>query len=694
MEEKQEQIKALAELLNRYAYAYYTQDDPLVSDKEYDRLYRQLEDLEKETGLILPQSPTRRVGDKVLPGFQKHTHLSPLWSLDKARTREELLEWEDRNLRLLAEAGGTREDLAYIVTMKFDGMTVNLTYEDGNLVHGATRGTGLTGEEILPQIMTIPGIPVKIDEPATAEVRGEAIMTRQAFDEYNASAKIPLKNLRNGAAGALRNLDIGETRRRRLTVFFYDIGYWNGAPFGAYAEEFVWLGRQGFSLHPFHRRCETLVEAAEAVEEILNLRDNLDFDIDGAVIAVDDLSQRAALGFTSKFPRWAIAYKFEALEETTRLLAVEWNVGRTGKVTPTAILEPVELAGVTVSRATLNNIDDIRRKGVSLGSTVLIRRSNDVIPEILGVTRDEETGADCGAGEAEAQAAGVIEEPARCPQCGSELIREGVHIFCPNAIGCKAQMVKALAHFAGREAMNIEGFSEKTADQLFEALDLRGVDQLYALTKEQLLALDKFKDKKTDNLLAAIERSKACSLDSFIFSLGVRNVGKRTAWDLASAFGSLDALIAADMEALLEVPEIGEITARAVYDFFRDETILESIGRLLLAGVSPLWESGGSGAGAGQTAEHPFAGKYAVATGTLQGYSRREIEEKLKSLGAIPQDNVTKTTDYVIAGEKAGAKLTKAQAMHSETGKPLILTEKEFEGLIQNNMLDEKGVIE
>jgi DNA ligase (NAD+) len=362
----------------------------LISDSEYDRLYQQLEELEKETGLALPQSPTQRVGDAVLPGFKKHSHLGPLWSLDKVRNWAELLEWEDRNVKLLAERGAEREDVAYVVTMKFDGLTANLTYEGGSLVHGATRGTGSVGEEILPQLMTINGIPPTIAEAATAEIRGEVFMTREAFDAYNAEAEAPLKNLRNGAAGALRNLDIGETRRRRLSVFFYDIGYWRGEPFRTYGDELAWLESQGFPVHPFHRRCATLADAMEAVEEIIGARDGLGFYIDGAVVAIDDLSQREALGFTSKFPRWAAAYKFEALEETTQLLAVEWNVGRTGKVTPTAILAPVELAGVTVSRATLNNIDDIRRKGVGIGSTVLVRRSNDVIPEILGVVSEED----------------------------------------------------------------------------------------------------------------------------------------------------------------------------------------------------------------------------------------------------------------------------------------------------------------
>jgi DNA ligase (NAD+) len=690
--EKRE-MKELAERLNRYSYAYYTKDDPLVSDKEYDRLYRRLEELEKAAGLVLPQSPTQRVGDRILPGFQKHSHLGPLWSLDKVRTWEELQDWENRNLRLLTEGEGAAPPLEYIVTMKFDGMTVNLTYDGGSLVHGATRGTGTIGEEILPQLMTIPAIPPAIEDDALTEIRGEAVMTKEAFDAYNAAAKTPLKNMRNGAAGALRNLDIGETRRRRLTVFFYDIGYRKGRPFSSYGEELAWLENRGFTVHPFHRHCKSLQEAMAAIEEIEECRDRLNFDIDGAVVAIDDLGQRQKLGFTAKFPRWSVAYKFEALEETSRLLAVEWNVGRTGKVTPTALLAPVELAGVTVSRATLNNMDDIRRKGVSIGANVFIRRSNDVIPEILGVAaaedveavEDVETAEDGQSGaENSGPAVGrqEIQAPVYCPQCGSELIQDGVHLFCRNAIGCKPQIVKALAHFASREAMNIEGFSEKTAQQFFEELELRSVDQLYGLAREQLLFLDKFKDKKADNLLAAIEKSKNCGLDAFIFSLGIPHVGKKTAQDLAKAFGTLETLAQAEEAALLETPEVGAIIAQSVYQFFRDEKIRRVVENLLAAGVRPAGPSQTAPIATGREGDNPFAGKNVVATGVLQGYSRREIEAKLKGLGATPQDSVTKTTDYVIVGEKAGSKLAKAQALQRETGKPRILTEEEFQQML------------
>lgn len=676
MEAKLKAMQALASQLNQYAYAYYTLDEPLISDAQYDQLYQELENLERETGIVLPESPTQRVGDRILPGFQKYTHRATLWSLDKVKTSEEFIEWCRRNERLLKDAGALNESsgqaLTYVVTMKFDGLTVNLTYEEGRLVHGATRGTGQVGEEILPQLMTIPGLPPVIDSPTAAEIRGEAIMTREAFERYNATADKPLKNLRNGAAGALRNLDLGETRRRGLSAYFYDIGYWEGKPFATYADELAYLQEQGFPVHPFYRVCHGPREVLDAVAEIEAMRDKLNFDIDGAVIAINDLSLREILGFTIKAPRWSIAYKFEALEKTTRLLAVQWNVGRTGKVTPTALLEPVDLAGVTVSRATLNNMDDIRRKGVKLGATVLIRRSNDVIPEILGAVP----------AAAPAQESADLQEilpPKHCPECGAALVQEGVHLFCPDAIGCKPQMVKAIAHFASREAMNIEGFSEKTAQQLFDHLDLRSVDQLYALTHEELLGLANFKEKKANNLIEALEKSKDCTLGAFIYALGIPNVGKKTAQDLAGTFETLEALIQAEEADLLAVPEVGTIIAQSIYRFFNDETVLRIIDNLLKAGVKPKSEKKDKAA-----LDTPFAGKSVVVTGTLTGYSRNEIQEVLRQLGAMTKESVSKNTDYVIVGENAGSKLAKALSLKkTEQDKPIILTEADFEALRQ-----------
>ncbi|MGI6145606.1 MAG: NAD-dependent DNA ligase LigA [Clostridia bacterium] len=684
---KEARLRELVAKLNQYAYEYYTLDNPSVSDAEYDRLYDELRALEEETGLILPDSPTQRVGDVILTEFKKHTHLVRLWSLDKAQNYGELRAWEQRLRKAREEYnanlhnsqaenvagegsfltentdGSPLPPLAYVVTYKFDGLTVNLTYDEGLLVHAATRGTGEIGEEILAQVKTIKSIPLRIAHSSMLEIRGEALMTKQAFAAYNATAAVPLKNLRNAAAGALRNLDVRETVKRNLIAYFYDLGYREGTDFTSYSEILAFLKEQGLPVHPYHVRCTDMNEVIAEIEKIAQIRDTLDFEIDGVVIAVDDLRTREKLGYTIKFPRWAIAYKFAAKDDVTTLLDVEWNVGRTGKVTPTAILEPVDIGGVTIKRATLNNIDDIERKGVKLGCQVFIRRSNDVIPEITGVVEDS---------LAEAQ---EIEVPEVCPACGAKLVREGVHFFCENSLSCKPQLVKSLVHFASRDALNIEGFSEKTAEQLFEKLDIRELSDLYTLTEEDLLSLEKFKKKKTENLLKAIEKSKTCTLSAFIYALGIPNVGKKTALDLANNFASLEALMKADKDELLKIPDIGEIVAGSIVSFFADEKIKESIEKLLQVGVKPHFQGS-------EVKANPFSGKTVVVTGTLQKYTRGEIEKLLIDLGANVSSSVSKKTDYVLVGENAGSKLAKAQALVEKGGTNLrILTEDEFEDL-------------
>jgi len=662
-------LRELVAQLNQYAYEYYTLDDTSVSDAEYDRLYDELRALELETGLYLPDSPTQRVGDVILTEFKKHTHLAGLWSLDKAQNYGELKAWEQRVEKARREYNANAQNdalppLAYIVTYKFDGLTVNLTYEAGLLVHAATRGTGEIGEEILAQVKTIKSIPFSIGHPSTLEIRGEALMTKQAFAEYNATATIPLKNLRNAAAGALRNLDVRETAKRKLIAYFYEIGYRGDTAFSSYTEILTFLEEQGLPVHPYHVRCTNMDDVIVEIEKIAQERDNLDFEIDGVVIAVDDLRTREILGYTIKFPRWASAYKFAAKDDVTTLLDVEWNVGRTGKVTPTALLEPVDLGGVTIKRATLNNVDDIERKGVKLGCQVYIRRSNDVIPEITGVVEES---------LAEAQ---EIEVPDECPACGAKLVREGVHYFCENSLSCKPQLVKSIVHFASRDALNIEGFSEKTAEQLFEKLDIREVSDLYSLQKEDLLGLEKFKEKKTENLLQAIEKSKDCTLDAFIYALGIPNVGKKTATDLARNFKSLEAVQQAPWEQLLLISDIGEIVADSIVNFFADEKIELSIEKLLAAGVNPRYE-------VEEIKINPFSGKTVVVTGTLEKYTRAEIEKLLTDLGANVSSSVGKKTDYVLAGENAGSKLDKAQAIIEKGRSALrILTAEEFENMI------------
>ncbi len=707
-EDWRQKMQELVVQLNQYAHEYYALDNPSVSDADYDRLYDRLRKLEQETGIVLPDSPTQRVGDVILQEFKKHAHKGRLWSLDKAQSYGELFAWESRlrkareeyNTRirfnnspvgkadeygqtgsLFADDVGTEAvlpPLTYIVTLKFDGLTINLTYEEGKLVHAATRGTGEVGEEILAQAKTIKGIPWRIQERSLLEIRGEALMTKQAFAAYNGTASVPLKNLRNGAAGALRNLDVRETARRKLIAFFYDIGYREGLAVNSYSEILGFLAREGLPVHDFQQRCHSMEEVIAQIEKVAAMREQLDFDIDGVVIAVDDLRTREMLGYTIKFPRWAIAYKFEAKDDVTTLLAVEWNVGRTGKVTPTALLAPVEIGGVTIKRATLNNLDDIARKGVSIGCQVFVRRSNDVIPEITGVAEES---AETAQGETAQRETVPIEAPTHCPACGAVLVRDGVHLFCENSLSCKPQLVKSIVHFASRDAMNIEGFSEKTAEQLFEQLELRELSDLYMLKSEELLSLEKFQAKKTANLLTAIAKSKDCTLEAFVYAIGIPNVGKKTALDLAKYFQSLDRIETASREELLQIPDIGEIVAESIITFFADEKIRQSIRKLLAAGVTPVYQGG-------EVQENPFTGKTVVVTGTLQQYSRAEIEKLLVDLGAHAAGSVSKKTDYVLAGENAGSKLDKAQAIVEGGGSSLrILTEGEFIKLIKGVLL-------
>ena len=661
--DKKKLIEELVEELNKYSYEYYVLGNSSVTDKDYDKKYYELVDLEKETGYKLPYSPTQRVGDVILPEFKKYTHKARLWSLDKAQTLEEIREWHNRNVKFLEEYNRTSDEelppLKYILTKKFDGLTINLSYdENGVLVTGATRGTGAIGEDVTAQVKTIKSIPLKIDCHDFLEIHGEAIMTTEAFEKYNSEAETPLKNLRNGAAGALRNLNVAETAKRNLSAFFYDVGYKEGAPFKTYMEMLNFIKTKGFPMDDYIRECTTLDEIQKEIDYIRDIRFDLNYDIDGLVIAIDDIRTRELLGYTVKFPKWAIAYKFEAQEATTKLLDVEWNVGRSGRVSPTAILEPVELAGVTVKRATLNNMDDIARKGVRLGAEVFVRRSNDVIPEIMGVVPESLEGTK------------EIEEPKVCPACGAHLVHEGVHIYCENTLGCKPQMVKTIVHFAGREAMNIAGFSEKTAEQLFEKLDIRDISDLYKLEYEKLLDLDKFGPKKAQNLLDAIEKSKDCTLEAFLYSLGIPNVGVKTAKDLVKRFESLENLEKATFEELVSVQDVGDIVARSIIEFFKEERTLKVINELLSLGVNPHYEKK-------EVLESPFMGKTVVVTGTLENYSRTSIKEKLESLGAKVSGSVSKKTDFVIAGEAAGSKYDKAKSLGVT-----ILSEEEFENMI------------
>lgn len=664
MEEKKKRIEELTDLLNKYAYEYYTLDTPSISDKEYDVLYEELKELEIETDYSLPYSPTKRIGDTILEKFEKHTHLAKLWSLDKAQNYAELESFLERNERFVEEYNRNNEDKlpkpSYIVTRKFDGLTVNLTYKNQILETAATRGNGSIGEDVTLQVKTIGSVPLKVNENETFEIHGEAMMTKDAFLKYNESAKIPLKNTRNGAAGALRNLNLEETKRRNLTVFFYDVGYKEVEQFKDYKEMIEFIKDNGFRTDGYFKEAKDFNELKALIEENVELRNSLKYDIDGIVIALNDIKTRRLLGNTIKFPKWAIAYKFEAELTTTKLLSVEWNVGRSGRVTPTAILEPVELGGVTVKRATLNNMDDIRRKDVKIGSDVYIRRSNDVIPEIMGtVLNDNETQE--------------IEPPIYCPSCNTKLTLEGAHYICENSLSCKPQLVKTMVHFTSRDAMNIEGVSEKTSETFFEELNLKRVSDFYKLTKEDLLGLPKVKDKKATNILNAIENSKHPKLENFVYALGIKNVGKKTSRDLVLEFKTFDRIRTATFDELIKVPDIGDIVARSIIDFFSSSEVNDELDRLKESGIEPIESLEEE-----VTVDNPFLGKTVVLTGTLpNGISRNEMTEELQKLGAKVSGSVSKKTDYVLYGEEAGSKLTKANDLGVKT-----ITLEEFKEIL------------
>ncbi|MDD3214469.1 MAG: NAD-dependent DNA ligase LigA, partial [Eubacteriales bacterium] len=529
----------------------------------------------------------------------------------------------------------------------------NLTYRDGALVQAATRGNGEVGEGILPQVRTIRSVPLTIPYQGLLEVQGECIMHLSTLEAYNRTAEEPLKNARNAAAGALRNLDPGVTAARKLDAFFYQIGTIENPPYDEQQGMIAFLKQNNFSTSPYFFPADSYEQISAAIDEVENRREGLDFLIDGAVVKVTSLEIREAMGNTDKFPRWAVAYKFAAEENIATLLDVTWQLGRTGKLTPLAHLTPTDIAGVTVQRATLNNYGDIQRKKVAIGCKVWIRRSNDVIPEIMG--RMGEPNAD----ERE------ILPPERCPACGHELIERGANLFCMNRNSCKPQAVARLAHFAGRNAMDIEGFSEKTAELLYDELSVRDPADLYRLSANDLMPLAGFKEKRVENLIASLQNSKHCSLDAFLFAIGIANVGRKTARDLAADFGSLDALAAASQERLTDIPEIGAVVAASIVEFFSFPENCEMIDRLLSAGVTPQWQS--------QAQSDLLTGQTVVVTGTLPTLSRDEAEALIAAHGGKAAGSVSRKTSFVLAGEKAGSKLTKAQ----ELGIP-VLTEEEL----------------
>ena len=659
-----QRMQVLIERLNAASKAYYDGNDAVMSDDEWDAMYAELRRLEETTGQRLSDSPTRRVGGEVLSGFEPHRHIARLWSMDKAQSKEEILAWAQRCERLTAEAGGLPRN-EYCVEYKLDGLTLNLTYDGGQLVQAATRGNGEVGEGILPQAQTIRCIPLSIPFKGRMEVQGECIMRLSALEKYNETAAEPLKNARNAAAGALRNLDPKVTASRNLDALFYQIGYIEGMSFATQQEMITFLQENGLPVSPFAKRADSIEDAMKLVHEIEMQRDSLDFLIDGATIKLTDMRTREVLGTTDKFPRWAIAFKFAAQETVTKLEDVSWELGRTGKLTPLAHLEPVDICGVTVKRATLNNYGDICRKRVRVGSDVWVRRSNDVIPEIMGIVWK---------GEGEAPETDIL-PPSSCPACGGALTQRGAHIFCLNRKTCRPQAIARMAHFASRQGMDIEAFSEKTAELFYDHLGVRSAADLYALDKTSMVALKGFGARKADKLLSELEKSKSCELDAFLFAIGIPNIGKKTARDLMEHFGSLNALMNAGEEELIALDDVGGIVAASITEFFADEENREFVGRLLDAGVAPQ-------AHREEAAGNLFSGMTFVLTGTLPTLTRAQAEEMIRNNGGKVTGSVSKKTSVVLAGESAGSKLEKARSLGVR-----IMDENEFLAAIESAKL-------
>ena len=648
-DEKIEKMKELIKEIEKHNYNYYVLDNPTISDSEYDKLYYSLVDLEKETGVVLPYSPTLRVGDRVLEGFTKKRHEVNLYSLNKVRDFEALEQWVSD---MQKETGGTD----FAVEYKFDGLNLVIEYNDGLFVSATTRGNGSIGEDVTEQVRTIRTVPLQIKFKGRLIVQGEGMMTNKSFIEYNKTATEKLKNPRNGVAGAIRNLDVKETAKRKLDFFCYSILLCEGKTFFTQQEMHEFLIENGFQTGDYFKICKDVHEIIHCINEIDVVKNKLDVMIDGMVIKINKVPPREKIGFTAKFPKWAMAYKFEAQEATTLLKSVTWQVGRSGRVTPIAELEPVELAGATIRRATLNNIDDIRRKDVYENARVFVRRSNEVIPEIMGLAEKNENSK-------------KIVEPTVCPSCGSTLIKKGPLLFCPNHLGCKEQVVDRLAHFASRDAFNIEGFSEKTASLVYDKLNVRKVSDIYKITEEDLLKLDSFKEKKSQNIINSIKNSKKIDFSRFLYALGIPEIGNKTAKDLARKFENLDNLGTATKEKLLEVDDIGEVIADNIISFFKDKDNLDEIQNLFDVGVII------SGKASAQTNEK-ISGKTFVLTGTLTR-PRREIEEMIENLGGKTSSSVSKNTDFVLAGESAGSKLDKARELGVK-----VINEDEFFDLI------------
>jgi len=629
-----EKLKSLTDLVSHHAYNYYVLDNPLISDAEYDKLYDELRDLEKKLGTVLENSVTNKVGGEPVKKFKQHTHIEKLYSLDKAKNVEELLAWKKRVLK--------EQEADFSLEYKFDGLTLILTYDNGKLICASTRGNGAVGEDVTEQVKTINSVPLNIEYKGKLEVCGEGIMKLSDLKKYNEKAAEPLKNARNGVAGAIRNLDPKITKERNLDIMFYSVNYIEENVLKSQTDAIEFLKRNKFKTSAYFKICKNTDEIINSLKQIESERGRLDFLIDGAVIKVNVFAVREKLGYTEKFPKWAVAYKFEAEEVTTILTDVIWNVGRTGKITPLAILEPVELAGAEIKRATLNNYGDIQRKKIKLNCRVLLRRSNDVIPEILGVAEYYDNCKE-------------IELLKNCPECKSLLIEEGANVFCKNK-NCAAKIVQSLVHYTSKNAMDIEGLSERTALVLYEKLKVKYPYQLYLLKASDLQTLEGFKDKKTDNILNAIKKSLSCNLENFIYALGIENVGNKLAKDLSSHFKTLEGIKTAKYDELVEIHDVGDAVARSIVEYFECKDNLKNIEKLLELGLKFKEVK--------KAEDGKFLNQTVVITGTLGNFKRAELEKLIVNLGGNVSSSVTKQTTLLICGIDAGSKLDKAKELN------------------------------
>lgn len=642
-------MEQLVDKLNKYSYAYYVLDKPLISDIEYDKLYDKLCELEKQTGIVLPQSPTHRVGDTILDSFSKVEHKTRLYSLDKCQSTQSLTQW-------INSVKEKENNCDFTLEYKFDGLTIVCTYKNGLFVSAATRGNGIVGEDVTAQVKTIKSVPLKIHFKGELIVQGEGIITLSNLKLFN--QKYPnesLKNARNAVSGAIRNLNAKETAKRNLDWYCYNVCYAEGKSFKTQKEMFDFLSSNNFKISPY-KIFNTAKEIIDEINVVDKNKSNLNILIDGMVVKLNQVYLRDEFGYTSKFPKWAMAYKFEAQELSTILKNVVWQVGRTGKITPIAETEPVELAGATVNRATLNNYGDILRKNIEIGSRVFVRRSNEVIPEIMGLAEKLPNSK-------------KIEEPQYCPCCKSKLEKIGALLFCKNTYNCKDQIVDKISHFASRDAMNIDGFSSSTAQLLYDNLNVRDVADLYTLKYDDLINLPNFKDKKANNLIEAIEKSKKTNLSNFLFALGILNVGKKTAKDLAKYYNTLDDLMNANEEDLSQIKDIGDVVAKSIVDYFKDDYNKNLINRLINYGITITNNMA--------TNSQLLKGLTFVLTGTLETLKRNEATDLIEKNGGQTSSSVSKNTDFVIAGKDAGSKLAKAKLLNIK-----ILSEEEFKKMI------------